>query len=108
MTGQPLSYNKDYYKHLVNRMSPRDVMGNRAVKNVGQANTEWNYNRKESDNVRFKVFTAVTTRMPSFGMLRCVALVRTDISEEHSTTIIRMRIGELGTMLAVTSNRRMP
>jgi hypothetical protein len=37
-------------------------------------------------------------------MLRCVALVRTDVSEELSGSIIRMtRIGELETTLAVTS-----
>jgi hypothetical protein len=36
-----------------------------------------------------------------------VALVRTDVVEEHSASIIGVtRIGELGTMLAVTSNRR--
>jgi hypothetical protein len=36
-------------------------------------------------------------------MLHCVALVRTDVSEEHSTSIIWVtRIGELGTMFAVT------
>jgi hypothetical protein len=41
-------------------------------------------------------------------MLRHVALVITDISEELSASFIRMiRIGELGTMLAVTSNRCM-
>jgi hypothetical protein len=40
-------------------------------------------------------------------MLRRVALVRTDVSEELSATFIRVtRIGELETMLAVTSNRR--
>jgi hypothetical protein len=40
-------------------------------------------------------------------MLRRVALVRTDVSEELSASIIRVtRIGELETMLAVTSNRR--
>jgi hypothetical protein len=40
-------------------------------------------------------------------MLRRVALVRTGVSEELSTTFIRVaRIGELGTTLAVTSNRR--
>jgi hypothetical protein len=34
-------------------------------------------------------------------MLRHVALVRTDVSEERMTSIIRVtRIGELGTMLA--------
>jgi hypothetical protein len=44
--------------------------------------------------------------MPSSGMLRRVALVRTNVSEELSATIIRVtRIGELGTTLAVTSNR---
>jgi hypothetical protein len=36
-----------------------------------------------------------------------VALLRTDVSEELSTALIRVtRIGELGTTLAVTSNRR--
>jgi hypothetical protein len=39
-------------------------------------------------------------------MLRRVALVRSDVSEERSASIIRVtRIGELGTTLAVTSNR---
>jgi hypothetical protein len=39
-------------------------------------------------------------------MLRRVALVRTDVSEELSASFIRVtRIGELGT-LAVTRNRR--
>jgi hypothetical protein len=41
-------------------------------------------------------------------MLRRVALVRTDVSEESSASFIRVtRIRELGTTLAVTSNRRM-
>jgi hypothetical protein len=45
--------------------------------------------------------------MPSSGTLRRVALVRTDVSEELSASIIRVtRIGELGTTIAVTSNRR--
>jgi hypothetical protein len=45
--------------------------------------------------------------MTSSGMLRRVALVRTDVSEELSASFIRVTaIGELGTMLAVTSNRR--
>jgi hypothetical protein len=39
-------------------------------------------------------------------MLRRVALVRTDVSEELSASIIRVTIGELGTTLTVTSNRR--
>jgi hypothetical protein len=45
--------------------------------------------------------------MVSSGLLRRVALVRTDVSEELSASIIRVtRIGELGTTLAVTSSRR--
>jgi hypothetical protein len=40
--------------------------------------------------------------MASFGMLRCVALVRTDTAEEFSASFIRVtKIGELGTTLAV-------
>jgi hypothetical protein len=40
-------------------------------------------------------------------MLRCVAYVRTDVSEELRASIFRVtRIGELGSTLAVTSNRR--
>jgi hypothetical protein len=43
--------------------------------------------------------------MASSGMLRLVALVRTDVSEELSASIIRVtRIGELGTTLALTSD----
>jgi hypothetical protein len=45
--------------------------------------------------------------MASSGILRRVALVRTDVSEELSASFIRVtRIGELGTTLAVTSNGR--
>jgi hypothetical protein len=44
--------------------------------------------------------------MVSSGMLRRVAHVRTDVSEELSASIRVTRIGELGTMLALTSNRR--
>jgi hypothetical protein len=44
--------------------------------------------------------------MASSGMLRHVALVRTNVSEELSASFIRVtRISELGTTLAVTSNR---
>jgi hypothetical protein len=44
--------------------------------------------------------------MVSSGMLRRMALVRTDVSEELSASFIRVgRIGELGTTLAVTSKR---
>jgi hypothetical protein len=45
--------------------------------------------------------------MASSGMLCHVTLVRADVSEERSASFIRVtKIGELGTMLAVTSNRR--
>jgi hypothetical protein len=45
--------------------------------------------------------------MASSVMLRFVALVRTDVLEKLSASFIRVtRIGELGTTLAVTSNRR--
>jgi hypothetical protein len=44
--------------------------------------------------------------MVSSGMLRRVTLVRTDVSEELSAFIRVTIIGELGTTLAVTSNRR--
>jgi hypothetical protein len=43
--------------------------------------------------------------MASSGMLRRVALVRTDVSEEGGASIRVTKIGELGTTLAVTSNR---
>jgi hypothetical protein len=43
--------------------------------------------------------------MASSGMLRRVALVRTDFSEEFSAFFIRVtRIVELGTTLTVSSN----
>jgi hypothetical protein len=45
--------------------------------------------------------------MVSSGILRCVALVKTDVSEKLSASFIRVtRIYELRTTLAVTSNRR--
>jgi hypothetical protein len=45
--------------------------------------------------------------MVSSGLLRRVALVRTDVSEEPGASFIRVRrIGELGTTHAATSNRR--
>jgi hypothetical protein len=45
--------------------------------------------------------------MVSSGLLRRVVLVRIDVSEEPSASFIRVtRIGELGTILAATSNRR--
>jgi hypothetical protein len=46
--------------------------------------------------------------MPSSRMLRCAAVVITDVSEERSASIIRVtRIGELGTTVAVARNEDM-
>jgi hypothetical protein len=40
--------------------------------------------------------------MPSSGVLRCVAVVRTDITKKNRSSIIRVtKIGELGTTLKV-------
>jgi hypothetical protein len=48
----------------------------------------------------------ICRRMASSGMLRRVALVRTDVSEELSASFIRVTgISELVTTLALTSNR---
>jgi hypothetical protein len=44
--------------------------------------------------------------MSSSGMLRRLVFVRTNVSKELSVSILRVTgIGELGTTLAVTSNR---
>jgi hypothetical protein len=49
----------------------------------------------------------MTMKNASDEMLRRVALVRTDLSEDRSDFIIWMiRIGELGTTLAVNSHQR--
>jgi hypothetical protein len=53
--------------------------------------------------MRAKTYT--NRRMVSFGMLRSVALVRTDVSEELIASFIRVtKIGELRTTLAITSH----
>jgi hypothetical protein len=54
-----------------------------------------------------KSYIANTWRMACSLTLRYLAVVRTDVSEERRVSIIRVtRIGEIGTTLAVTSNRR--
>jgi hypothetical protein len=50
------------------------------------------------EHVRFLVFTEVNIKIASSGMLRRVVLVRIDVSEKRSASIIRVTgIGELGT-----------
>jgi hypothetical protein len=59
--------------------------------------------------VRFEVFTAVIMKNGAFWDVRGVVLIRTDVSEELSVSFIRAtRIGELGTTIALTSNRQWP
>jgi hypothetical protein len=54
------------------------------------------------------VFTAVAMKNAIFWELRHVALVRVDVSDELIASNIRVTgIGELGTTLALTSNRSM-
>jgi hypothetical protein len=54
-----------------------------------------------------RIYNRNTFRKVSSGLLRRVALVRTDVPEEPGASFIRVtKIGELGTTLAVTSNRR--
>jgi hypothetical protein len=57
------------------------------------------YTSKQTNkHVRFEVFTAVTMKNGVSGLLRRVALVRTDVSEEPDASFIRVtKIGELGT-----------
>jgi hypothetical protein len=54
-----------------------------------------------------KTSMKMVRRMVSSGLLRRVALVRTDVSKELSASIIKVtRIGELGTTVAVTCKGR--
>jgi hypothetical protein len=56
---------------------------------------------------KIEVFTAVTMKNAVFWDVTPCALVRIDVLEELSASIIKLtRIVELGTTLAVTSNRR--
>jgi hypothetical protein len=75
--------------------------GKSAQKIFGLKRVEKTWDRRGLHNEKYHTFW----RMLSFRMLRRVALVRTDDSEEHIASIIRVtRIGELRT-LAVTNNQ---
>jgi hypothetical protein len=57
-------------------------------------------------HVRFGVSTAVTMKNAVFLDVTSCGSCKTDVAEELSASIIRViRIGELGTTLAVTRNR---
>jgi hypothetical protein len=65
---------------------------------VSQARNE------ESPQIQWRMRTDMDRRMASCGMLRHVALIKTDVSEELSASFIRVtKIGELGTTLAITN-----
>jgi hypothetical protein len=73
-------------------------------KRLTWSRNETNTQNKDKRKQRKRVDTR---RMASSGVLRRVAVVRTDVSKERSTFIRVTRIGELGTTLVVTSNRRL-
>jgi hypothetical protein len=72
-----------------------------AVINACKVVTPLKHSSSVTDDLRCKAVRREIWRMASSGMLRRVALVITDVSEERSASIIRVtRIGELGTTLA--------
>jgi hypothetical protein len=83
---------------------------------IYETNPLWMTMRLKKGSIQVTISKAIVTRtgmknvyiwrIVSSGMLRRVALVRTDVSEELSASFIRVtRISELGRTLAVTSNR---
>jgi hypothetical protein len=72
-----------------------------------KAGSEQNGSSRRVPSFGMWVQTQLQWRMVSSGMLRGVAHVRTDVSEELSASFIRVtRIGGLGTTLTVTSSQR--
>jgi hypothetical protein len=57
-------------------------------------------------NARFEVFTAVTMKNAVYGMLCCVALVRTDVLEKRYHTYHQGDKNQRPGTLQVTSNQR--
>jgi hypothetical protein len=84
------------------------------IKQLLQSNYNYRINRSVAGSEKhvyecqdLRILRRWLWRMPSYQILRPLVLVRTDISEERSASIIRKtRIGELGTTLVVTSNWR--
>jgi hypothetical protein len=65
------------------------------------------YNTNNPSNRRFEVSTGVTMKNAVFWYATLYgSCVRPDVSAELRASIIRVTIGELGTTLAATSNRR--
>jgi hypothetical protein len=72
-----------------------------------QLSTPDNLMGKQENCVRSEVFTAVTMKNGVFWNVTPCGSCKNRVSNELSASIIRVtRIGELGTTLAVTSNRR--
>jgi hypothetical protein len=78
---------------------------------TGRVMMKYRNRRRSPPNVEvviaMQLYTLWREKNGISGMLRRVALVRTDVSEDLRAPFIRVtRIGELGTTLAVTSKRR--
>jgi hypothetical protein len=85
---------------------PRDKEDGNDGSNVSDVISIANF-KKFPELVYYIKINNLISRMASSGMLRRVALVKTDVSEVLSASIIRVtRICELGTTLAATNNRR--
>jgi hypothetical protein len=67
----------------------------------------YHYLYGQTQNVATNVTVAerIFGRMASSGMLRRVALVRTDVSVQLSASFIRVTIGELGATVSISSQR---
>jgi hypothetical protein len=80
----------------------------RNCEEIWRSSPQWNPKILHSSEIVINIYVIIfwTWRMPSSWMLHRVTLVRTDVSEKRTASIMTSkRFGELGTMLAVTSNR---